>query len=229
MSKIDGIDTIPIDPRVEPLFTKASDGNYRGFDCLWTSAEEEAMINTEMISRMDSATFMFNDYIPSSLITASEVSFIKAEAYNRGFVAGNAQTEYENGIRLSIEYYYGVRNGNLNQNPLELPIEADIVAFLAEPTIAYEAGTAGLEKIMTQKWIHLGFLQAEEAYAELRRSKLPQLPADVDDSSPRFKYRSNRWVYPSSEIAKNPNNYEPYRAIDLPTTKVWWDTKTGDY
>lgn len=229
MSKIDGTDTIPIDPRVEPLFTKASDGNYRGYDWSWSPAVEEAMISAEMISRMDSATFMFNDYIPSSLITASEVSFIKAEAYNRGLATGNAQAEYENGIRLSILYYYGIRNGNVNQTPLTMPSETVIAAFLAEPKIAYEPGTPGLEKIMAQKWIHLGFLQAEEAYAELRRSKLPQLPADEDETSPKFKFRSNRWVYPSSEIAKNPNNYAPYRATDLPTTKVWWDTKSGDF
>lgn len=230
MATVNGIDDITVfDPRVRVLFAKTSDGKYRGYDWSWDKATQEQLIQSEKISRIDTATITQNDFLPSSLITASEVDFLKAEAYNRGFSTGDAKTAYENGIKNSINYYYAIRNLSVyeKRNPLtvSLPDDAEINAFLALPQIAYASEAAGFEKIMMQKWIHLGFLQYEENFAELRRTDLPVLPADVDNSNIKFKQRSLRFLYPSREKQSNPVNYQPYVDKDLPDIKVWWDVK----
>lgn len=55
------------------------------------------------------------------------------------------------------------------------PTDAEIVAYLAQPEIAY----AGLESIYMQKWISL-FGNGSEAFAEWRRTDYPNLEAGPD-------------------------------------------------
>ncbi|PYP11472.1 MAG: hypothetical protein DMD56_06685 [Gemmatimonadetes bacterium] len=91
---------------------------------------------------------------------------------------------------------------------------------IPRPLVAYD-GT--LERIATQKWIHLGIVQPYEAWAELRRTDYPVLPPD--QLGGRLLERTVRIVYPSTEVTNNSQSYEAVRAKDTPTTRVWWDVK----
>jgi hypothetical protein len=56
---------------------------------------------------------------------------------------------------------------------------AAITTYLAQPAVQYAGGAAGLRQIALQKWIAL-FGNGPEAYAEWRRTGVPQLVAGPD-------------------------------------------------
>lgn len=147
---------------------------------------------------------------PSFIMTYAEVSFILAEAAERGWIAGSAATYYTQGIQASMAQW-GVTD------------QAAISAYLARPEIAYQGGTAGLRQIALQKWIAL-FTDGVEAWAEWRRTCVPETvvpgPAAVINTVPR------RYEYSIRDIAVNSANVDAAIARQGPddfTTRMYWD------
>jgi hypothetical protein len=148
---------------------------------------------------------------PSFILTYAEVSFILAEAAERGWIAGSAAAYYQQGIRASMEQW-GVTNA------------AAIDAFLAQPAIAYTAGTAGLRKIALQKWIAL-YTDGVEAWAEWRRTCVPATvkpgPAAIIGTVPR------RYLYSTREHSVNATNVDAAvgrQGADAFTSRMYWDS-----
>lgn len=149
---------------------------------------------------------------PSFIMTYAEVSFILAEARERGWITtGTAAGYYEQGIRASMAQW-GVTD------------EAAITAFLARPEVVYIPGTEGLRRIALQKWIAL-YTDGVEAWAEWRRTCVPSTvrpgPAAVLDDVPR------RYEYPVREHSVNSDNLEEAIARQGPddfSTRMYWDT-----
>src|SRR5256885_15537392 len=154
-------------------------------------------------------------------MTAAEVEFLKSEAYQRGWVTGDPKAAYDSAISLSVRMYYDTYNRNSAViRKLAVPSPAAMSAFLNRPGVAYD-GT--LQRLATQKWIHLGIVQPYEAWAELRRTDYPVLPQDViGGGAPR---RPRPVPEPSSEITSNGQSYEAVRAKETPTAPVWWGVK----
>ena len=152
---------------------------------------------------------------PSFIITFAEVSFIRAEAAERGLgglTAAQAAGFYNAGIRASMEQW-GVTDN------------AKITAYLARPEVAYKGGVAGLKQIGVQKWIAL-YTQGIEAWTEWRRTCEPETikpgPAAVFATHPR------RLEYSTTETAVNAANVGEAvtrQGADLMTTRIWWDSK----
>jgi SusD/RagB-like outer membrane lipoprotein len=147
---------------------------------------------------------------PSFVLTYAEVSFILAEAAERGWIAGSAAAYYAQGIRASMEQW-GVTS------------TAAIDAFLAQPAIAYQAGTAGLRQIALQKWIAL-FTDGVEAWAEWRRTCVPATvkpgPAAIINTVPR------RYQYSTREHSVNETNVGEAvtrQGADDFTSRMYWD------
>jgi hypothetical protein len=145
---------------------------------------------------------------PSYIMTYSEVLFIKAEAAERGWIAGSAAQFYTDAIQASMEQW-------------EVPA-ADIAAYLAQPGVAYKGGAAGLTQIAYEKWVALFNLETD-AYAEYRRLNYPVLkagPSALTNSIP------GRVPYPDIENSLNAANLAAAKtaqgATDV-TGKVWWD------
>lgn len=138
-------------------------------------------------------------------LTYSEAMFLKAEAIQRGWVAGSASNEYEKGVRASLNQF-GVK-------------ATDVEAYLKNANVVYDA-SKGLEQIITQKWIGL-YTDGFEIFAEVRRSGFPKfLPNEINGVIPR------RLKYPLSEQSLNKNSYTEAvsrQGADTETTKVWWD------
>lgn len=148
---------------------------------------------------------------PSFVLTYAEVSFILAEAAERGWIAGSAAAYYEQGIRASMEQW-GVTDATA------------INTFLAQPGIAYTPGVNGLIQIARQKWIAL-YTDGVEAWAEWRRTCVPATvkpgPAAVINTVPR------RYQYSLRELLVNSANVEAAISSQGPdsfTTRVWWDS-----
>ncbi|MCW3090000.1 MAG: hypothetical protein JWP81_1069, partial [Ferruginibacter sp.] len=158
----------------------------------------------------EASQFIFN------LITAAEVSYMKAEAVLAGLAPGNANTLYRTGIQLAMEQY-GVAAGS-------------ITTFLASSAATLNGtNEQQFEQIMNQKYISLVY-QSNEAWAEYRRTGYPKMwlgsgATDTQGQIPR------RLTYPADEYSKNSVNVAAaaahYPEGDKLTSKVWWDVKPG--
>jgi hypothetical protein len=212
------------DPRLPIYFTANKKGEYHGVPNTWNSTRVADSTTANYFSRWDSTTFTENNLFPGIVFTAAEVSFLKAEAYER-WGGGNAKTAYETGVKQSIQFYLGINNGSdFTKGTKEtMPSDAAIAAYLANPVVAY--GTNNLEKIATQKWIDFGVIQAQQAWAEWRRTKFPKLSFPTDASSVLSPNPPNRFLYPSTESSLNATNYSAVKSSDNITTKVFWDVK----
>jgi len=208
------------DPRLPIVFDRAFDST-RSYKGLPSSPDSQpATVDSAHFSRLNAAMFRRNDNFPGYVMTAAEVAFLKSEAYMRGWATGNAKNAYDNALRLSIEMYYATYNRNNLAADSIPPAESIVTAFINSPAVVYNST---LERIATQKWIHLGIVQPYEAWAEQRRTDYPALPPDLLGGQPLE--RTVRIVYPSTEITNNSQSYEAVRAKDTPTTRVWWDVK----
>ena len=151
-----------------------------------------------------------NAKFPSFILTYAEVSFILAEAAERGWIAGSAAAYYEQGIRASMAQW-----GVTDQTAID--------AYIARPEIAYQGGAAGLAQIALQKWIGL-FSDGVEAWSEWRRTCVPATvkpgPAAVIATVPR------RYEYSIRDLSVNSANVDAAIArqgADDFTTRMYWD------
>ncbi|MFT4017208.1 MAG: SusD/RagB family nutrient-binding outer membrane lipoprotein [Agriterribacter sp.] len=214
------------DPRLPVFFSANKNGEYHGVINTWSSARQTDSTTAGYYSRYDSVTFVKNRNFPGIILTASEVSFIKAEAFER-WGGGDAKAAYEQGITQSINFYYYLNQLNVSWGTHDTPPAASaITTFLSNPLIAYGADTEeNLEKIGTQKWVDFGIMQANQAWAEYRRTRIPALNFPTDASSTLSPNPPTRLLYPSTERILNTGNYDAVSAKDNVTTKVFWDVK----
>ncbi|HEX2692940.1 MAG TPA: SusD/RagB family nutrient-binding outer membrane lipoprotein [Gemmatimonadaceae bacterium] len=152
--------------------------------------------------------------LPSQLLTYAEVAFIQAEAAERGMgglTPAQAAGFYAAGIRASMEQW-GVTDA------------AAINAYIAQPSVAYQGGTAGLKQIAIQKWIAL-FGDGGQAWFEWRRTCQPPTIAPGPDAT--VDYVPRRFYYSQTEKSVNGENLAAAVADQGGTdnfgTRVWWD------
>lgn len=147
---------------------------------------------------------------PSIIMTYAELTFIRAEAQERGWIPGSAAASYAAAITASMQQW-GVP-------------AADIAAYLGRANVAYKGGAAGLDQIAYQKWIAL-FNQETEAYSEWRRTNVPTLLAGPDVIT--AKVIPTRLPYPAIENSLNATNLKDattrQTSADIIAGKVWWD------
>ncbi|TWW00943.1 SusD/RagB family nutrient-binding outer membrane lipoprotein [Chitinophaga pinensis] len=217
------------DPRLRVMWDEDDENGYKGFP--WNGTVGDIENSKRLYAVFDTATFTYNDNIPGVIMTAAEVSFLKAEAFER-FGGGDASVEYNNGIRQSIGFYYSINKGaikrqgqdNFSREPLASPTDAEINTYLAKAAIAYTGtSTEKLVKIYTQKWENFFIMQAGQAWAELRRTGYPVLNFPVSGSlSPK---PPKRLLYPANEQLYNAVEYNKVKAKDTRETPIFWEAK----
>jgi hypothetical protein len=147
--------------------------------------------------------FKANKNWDNPIITAAEVSFIKAEAIQRGWAAGDAKAAFKKGIEQSMESYFnyqktrstdqvnigGTSAGNIVFRAV-IPAKksedaawcdafdaAWIAAFAEARWSTRVDGTSysggELEAILEQKWLNFGYMYAGEQWNDLRRTGYP--------------------------------------------------------
>jgi len=182
-------------------------------------------------------------------ITAAEVSFLKAEAALRGWTgAGDAKTNYENGVRLSFaDWGAGGVDAYLadaTSKPISYvdPKEAkNNFTPLSTVTVAWNEGDNNelkLEKIITQKWIN-NFTNALESWCDFRRTGYPKIPhVAKNDSSPDWGViPADEWIKRMPFITSERTGNAPGVADattklggpDLISTRLWWDTGKANF
>ena len=159
----------------------------------------------------------------------SEVCFLKAEAAVRGWAgAGNAQTNYEKGIRASFaESRAGVDDALYSTaNDNTYIITGNVAWNNAAPT------ATKLKQIITQKWIAL-YPDGIEAWAEFRRTGYPNLMPVHKSDNPDINPANGEFVkklrYPDAERRDNPHATASTLnggKGDGMNVRVWWDTNS---
>jgi hypothetical protein len=213
------------DPRLEVLYDPVSGTNkYVGFDFSKPYTEGDNMTSTvkTKYSRIDSTSFISgNDKIPAVVFSAPEIWFLKAEAYQRGIVSGNAEAAFKKAVDLSVKFYYDINAGaTSDRTPVPLPDQSVIDNFVNERWNAYPTKE---EAIATQKWIHFGYLQEFEAWTELRRTGMPRLFYSIDQGAATSVSSSvpNRLRYPDNERIFNDANCPRTEDDKFETVLIW--------
>jgi hypothetical protein len=157
---------------------------------------------------------------PSIQVGYAELMFNIAEGINRGWATGNAEEFYIRGIQTSF-IYYGIptvagtftasfyRPGSTSTaiatNYDNYTINVDWATYYAQAGVKYTADAAGLNKILTQKYLALFRHSGLESYFTYRRTGVPTFTTGPGTgNSGRIAVR---FQYPGSERVSNLKNY----------------------
>ncbi len=208
------------DPRL-PLLAEPVNVNgtatYQGIGVSLTDNQLSQLIRANYSTANKSTWFSLSFApIPSYAFTYSDICFYKAEAALLGWGAtsANAQTFFTEGVKAALALP---------------PYNMAAIPTSYEPILSLNSLTdeQKMEKIATQKWIHL-FGRDMEAFAEWRRTGYPRLtpgpnPGSTNGQIPR------RAIYSSEEAELNASNLKEAAARmtngDSFLSKVWWDKK----
>ena len=169
------------------------------------------------------------------VMTAAESYFLQAEAFERGYLSGNAMAAFDNGITASFTYLY---KDATNTVAPALTVAADVAAYkLANGTsylVNYALATTTaqrIEAIITQKYIALNMINNDEAFNEFRRTTYPVIVdgsldpirpfASRQSTSSRADKLPSRLLYPQNEYNLNPTNVPT--GINQFTSRIFWD------
>ena len=118
---------------------------------------------------------------------------VVAEAAERGWIAGNAATLYQQAIGASMAQW-GIST-------------ADSSAYQAQAGVQYVPGAQGLHQIAYELWVQL-FMTAEEGWTEWRRTQWPPLMPGPDASVNAGVLNGipERMPYNDQEVVLNADN-----------------------
>lgn len=153
---------------------------------------------------------------PIQFVTYSQTKLLMAEAAFRGWIAGDPQTFYEDGVKASMDQWVRYPNG------AAIPL-VDQTTYLAQPSVLYNAVDA-LKLINTQYWIS-NIANGGESFANFRRSGYPLLTPNAYNNKLNGGF-ARRMAYPNIEGLQNQDNFNAAGAAiggDVLTTRVFWD------
>jgi len=188
------------DPRLDNFFKDKVNGAYLGGPYGATNTYGKySHINAQILAPDFEGT----------LIDFVEVSFLQAEAAERGYsITGTAEQHYNNGIESSILYWGGSAS--------------DVTSYMANPDVAYTTASGDWkEKIAMQFWIGM-YNRGCEGWNVWRKFDSPQLNIPVASQRPI----PTRYTYPIVEQNLNEANRSSAASAiggDEQTTKIFWD------
>ena len=150
---------------------------------------------------------------PTYILSYPEVCFCIAEAINRGWITGNSQQWYQNGVTSQFAFY-GIEDG-VNTVTLqavsgsEIPYSVHFYFsdYFNQPAVKYAGdNTQGLNQILLQKYLAYARNSGYQAYYQWRRTGVPAFDAGPGTGNGGVIPR--RWQYPGNEITANATNYQ---------------------
>ncbi len=156
---------------------------------------------------------------PDVLVGYKEMLFNIAEGIERGWVTGNAETFYKNGITESMNFYgintsgktftaYFLPAGDNSVTQVQAyPFSFDFTSYYANPEVQL-SGTAAtaINQIVLQKYIAIFENSGYEAYYNWRRTGVP--PFQSGTGVGNNGVIPKRWAYPVSEQLQNTKNWK---------------------
>ncbi len=176
----------PVSGQPENVFS-----SYNGVDAgLSVAAQQSTSATASRVKKR-----YWNNQInePMIFLSYAEQEFLIAEAISRNWItgAGTAKEHYDNGITASMQFY------NID--------DADISAYLSQPTVAFDPSNA-IPMIIIQKYISFFMNSGWEAFYEQRRTGIPTL--DVGPGTSNGGMVPKRWMYPQAEYTINKAHVE---------------------
>lgn len=132
------------------------------------------------------------------IMTLAEVKFLLAEAYEKGFLSGDAAMAYAEGVQASFDL-------------LGAGSSAGYLAQFNASSLGWS--TNHMRAIMIQKWIATNSYNPTESYIDLTRTGYPNVPLSITHL-PQYNNRPYRLFYPLSEYNGNSANV-PNISLDL--------------
>ena len=240
------------DGRISKLFSPAEDKTLypEHPDYPYKGVRSGAFIDTkDQRVRFSKIAASFKTVSTRRFMTAAEIHFLKAEASLRGWAgAGDAKTNYENGVRSSFEDWgaSGVDTylANSTNKPIDYidPLETrNSFKTRSSITVAWNESDSKelkLEKILTQKWID-GVSNSLEAWVDFRRTGYPKLPFNArNDSNAEWGIIAaddfiKRMPFTNGERAGNAKAVADATiklgGPDQISTRLWWDTGGANF
>lgn len=157
---------------------------------------------------------------PLVLLGYAEQQYILAEAMVRGWISGDANQTYEQGVRASFKFYENYAKGLSS-----FVSEDQVAAYLQQPLIRLNEVSSPeekIERIMMQKYLRSFHQGGYSAYFDHLRTGYPDFRKA---NGVRVAYR---WMYPQAEY--NTNSDHVAEAIsrqfgsagDNTHSKTWW-------
>jgi hypothetical protein len=160
-----------------------------------------------------------------------ELQFNIAEGIHRGWASGNAATFYQNGIRASMAFY-GITDGaaisitDQDTDAVLATTTVSVTSYLNQSSVVYAGNNAaGLNQILTQKYLAFFQNSGQEAYFNYRRTGVPAFNAGPGTGNTGVIPR--RWLYPSDESFYNSANLNAALArqftngVDNVNSELW--------
>lgn len=147
---------------------------------------------------------------PGYIMTLAESKLLQAEAILRGYIAGDAQAAFDQGVAASFEHL-GATAGTY------------VTDINTQVGRGFAVGTFDdkIEAIMYQKNIALSGHNALEVYIEFTRTGLIDAIPMVSGVAQQPN-RPRRLLYPNSEYVGNSANVPQQSASDIFTTGAFW-------
>lgn len=161
---------------------------------------------------------------PITIISASRMLLVEAEAAVRGWISADAASLYKQGIAASFENK-DFESDIPNYDDAELAnFVIGLDDYVAQPLVEFTGTDQGkLEKIAMQRWLN-GFNEnGIEAWSDWRRFNVPKLDPGRATTITHVPYRrfyylpdyeTNKTNYDAAIAAQGPDNFD---------TRVWWD------
>lgn len=153
--------------------------------------------------------------VPDIIVGYTEMCFNIAEAINRGWITGDAEAWYKEGVKTSFAFN-GIDiaqnafnasflpSGDLN-NIQQFPFTFNFNNYYSQGSVQYAGGQTGLNQILTQKYIAMFQNSAWEGYFNYRRTGVPAFRSGTGIGNNGVI--PLRWGYPQSEQNQNATNW----------------------
>ncbi|MEB2776992.1 SusD/RagB family nutrient-binding outer membrane lipoprotein [Algoriphagus sp. D3-2-R+10] len=168
------------------------------------------------------------------ILLATESYLLQAEAYLKGYLSGDDQEAFDNGVTASFRYLYEDISGATSE---DWDPDTDVALYKTDNPDNYlvnysltSSAEEKLEAIITQKYIALNFINGHESWADFRRTGYPAIVngssnpelsfASILSSSSRADKLPVRYLYASSEFQLNPENVPT--GVNQFTDVIFW-------
>ncbi len=192
------------DPRLPIYAQKNIGGEYVG-----NIPGEENSGNYNDFSAL--GTLYLDPVLPGVIMSYAQQEILLAEAYNEGYVGGEAD------INAALDHYNKAIVSSFVFNGA-----TGAAAYIAQPEVTFASQINARPRIGMQSWLLL-YGQGIEAWTEWRRTGYPELDPVVEADINSIPVR---YFYPTTEPSLNNANYNA--GIDLLggpdqlTTPLWW-------
>ncbi|HXL56341.1 MAG TPA: SusD/RagB family nutrient-binding outer membrane lipoprotein [Chitinophagaceae bacterium] len=148
---------------------------------------------------------------PTFILSYPEVCFCIAEAINRGWISGDAETWYQNGIK-AIWAFYGITEGNnsvilqgASASSVTYSVPFSFTDYFNQPLVKYKGNNSdGLAQVLLQKYLAYARNSGLQAYYLWRRTGTPVF--DAGPGSGNGGVIPKRYQYPTNESTVNAAN-----------------------